>query len=106
MELEHFFKENGIVALIAVFSLRVVMETIKFGWSLVKKKSEITDKSIDRLEHSIDELKAEITCLNAEIVALNKIKVDLRRNFEVLRTLAGTKWDEIMKAILDKEKGV
>lgn len=76
----------GLPAICVLLSLQILFRTAEFLWGIVKKKNEISEKSIGELTASIQ-----------------KLSLDLRRVFAAVKIIAGDDWKEIRKAIMDEE---
>lgn len=98
-----------ILASIALLlSFHLLIKVAEFAWDFIKKKDEISQKSIERLTVALEtntqatqELKVQFAEMKDEISTLPQLRLDVRRAFRALRILAGDEWEEIKRAIME-----
>lgn len=107
--------ENGVPTLLAgiviILCLHLVMNIVKFLWGFLKKKNELSEKSIERLTISleantkaVEKLDHRIAEAEQTIAEIPKFKTDLRRLFLAVKRIAGDDWKQIYKEIQDDER--
>lgn len=107
--------EGGVPALLAsiviILALHLLTRVAEFLWGFVKKKSELSEQSINRLATSleantkaVEKLDLRIREAEETIAEIPKFKQDLRRLFTAVKHIAGEEWVEIRKSILEDEK--
>ena len=76
----------GLPAICVLLVLQLLFKVGEFLWEVIKKKDEVSEKSISELTASIQ-----------------KLSLDLRRVFAAVKILAGDDWKHIRKSIMDEE---
>jgi adenylate cyclase len=101
----------GLLAgIIIILGFHLMAKIGEFLWSLVKKKAELSEKSIERLTvalkintEAIHKLENKLTAIERDLAEVPKFKTDLRRLFAAVKYMAGTEWNEIRKVIMDDD---
>lgn len=105
--------QTSIAGFLAVIVLllctQLVVRVGTFAWDLLKKKSELSEKSLDRLGQTIErnteavsKLERRIEGIERDIASLPKFELDVRRAFRALKLLAGDRWSAITKDIMEE----
>lgn len=94
----------------AVLCLHLLMKMGEFMWAFLKTKNDASEETISNLTKalklntlSIDKLELRLSNIDKEISALPKYKLDIRRMFAAVKTLAGDEWVDIRKQIMDED---
>lgn len=97
--------------IIVILALNWFTSFLKFLWSLVKKKAELSEQSIEKLTIALqlntkatEKLESRINEVEQELAEIPKFKNDLRRLFTGVKALAGEDWSRIRKIIMDDEE--
>ena len=107
--------DGGVATLLAgiiiILALQLIAKLGEFAWGFVKKKSELSEQSINRLSSSleantkaVEKLEYRIVEAEQTISEIPKLKQDLRRLFTAVKRIAGDEWTDIRKDILDDER--
>jgi hypothetical protein len=104
--MEELLKNQPAAVVLACFML---FEVVKFIFEQLKKKNELSEKSIESLTNALQSntlmmsrLEARISEAERNLAELPKFKLDVRRVFTAVRLLAGENWDDIRKVIMDE----
>lgn len=99
-----------LTGILTMMCLHLLFQLGKFVWEMWKKKSEVTDKNIQKLVLAMDtntkavqDLAHDIVDVKGELSQIPKFKKDLSRLFTAIKHLAGDEWPEIRKAIMEDE---
>src|SRR5271165_924408 len=93
----------GFLAVIAIIlCTQLVVRVGTFAWEVLKRKSELSEKSLERLGETIErntaavsKLERRIEGIERDIANLPKFELDVRRAFRALKALAGDRWPTI-----------
>lgn len=93
-----------------VLCLHLFLKISEFLWNMAKKKSDLSDLSIEKLtvalNHStsaIEKLEHEIISVKKDIAQIPRFKHDLRRAFMAIRIISGEKWPKIREELMEIE---
>lgn len=99
-----------LASICVMITLHLLVKLGEFVWDLAKKKSELSEKSIEKLTAAMDTNTRAVETLNLRISEVekdlgevNKLKQDLRRFYSAIKILAGDKWAAIRKEIMEEE---
>lgn len=100
---------DGLLAgLIIVLCLHLVTKLAHFIWELNKKKQEVTEDAINNLSekvgslmHSLITVEERMRALDTKLDELNKFKLDIRQLISAIKELAGDRWQDIRKIIIE-----
>lgn len=103
---------HGVPAILAsivlLLAFQLLLKVAEFGWEMIKKKDEVSQKSITKLTEALEtntratqELKTQFLEMKDEISTLPQLRLDVRRAFRAIRMLAKDEWEEIRKSIMD-----
>lgn len=92
----------------AILFLTLFMKMVEFIVTILKKKSELSEKSIADLTSAlrvntaaVEKLDARIAAAEKTMAELPKLKLDLRRLFTAVKRISGDDWEKIRKEIMD-----
>ncbi len=90
--------------------LHFVFKVGEFLWNMLKKKSELSDLSVEKLTtainhgtNAIEKLEHELISLKKDMAQIPRFKHDLRRAFMAIRIISGEKWPKIREELMDIE---
>lgn len=100
---------SGLLAgLIVVLCLHLLTKLGHFIWEFFNKKQEVTEDAIKNLTsvlsantaatHSLEE---RLRVIDDELKELSKFKIDVRLLISAIKELAGDKWPDIRKIIIE-----
>lgn len=99
-----------VACLVIVLALHLALKLGEFVFDLAKKRGELTEKNIERLIETIalntqaqHSLEHRMRTLEDEISDFSKSKIDIKRLFSAVKTIAGPEWPQIRQAILDDD---
>lgn len=103
-----FSLEYGIGGVCVLLTIMILMRVGEFLWKLHQKKEALSEETIKNVARAVLDNTAEMKLLNVRLSSLEtsfselpKLKLDLRRSFTAIKTLAGEQWpiirDELMK---------
>lgn len=106
--------KHGVPTLLAtiavVLCLHLLAKIGEFAWDLFKKKSELSEQSVQKLTTALEintqavtKLECRIQEVEAELSEIPKFKQDLRRLFSAVKSMAGDDWASIRKHIMEDE---
>lgn len=106
--------KEGIPALLAsiavIMSLHLIFKMGEFVWEIIKKKNEVSEKSIENLNEAIQantkavqHLEMKIQDIEKNLSEIPKFKLDLRRLFTAIKFMSGENWKEVRSVIMDEE---
>lgn len=95
---------NLLASIVVVLALRLIFIVIEFIWNAFKKKAEVSEQTLKQLAESLQRLETELKVTRADLGDVHKLKLDLRRYFLAVKTIAGEKWPEIRKSIEEESK--
>ncbi len=97
-----------LAGLVIILSLHLITKIGHFIWEFNQEKHQLTEKSIDNLTQmlasntsAIHSLEEKLSKVHHEIEALNRFKIDIRLLIDAVKHLAGDKWPEIRKIIIE-----
>lgn len=103
---------HGVTALLAglviILCLHLIAKLAHFVWEFNQKKHDVTEGSIKNLTSvlaantsAIIKLEERMRVIENHVQEFNKFKVDLRLLIQAIKELAGDKWPDIRRIILD-----
>lgn len=103
---------NGIagllVGLCVLISLNLFTKVGAFLWNMKQSKDKLTEEGVARLTRAVgvntlttEKNTQQIAELQKALTEIPKIKLDLRRSFAAMKILAGERWQEIRKDIME-----
>lgn len=106
--------QHGIPTLLAgiavVLCLHLLFKIGEFLWTMLKKKSELSDLSVERLTHALEintgavkKLEIELNHIKQDLSQIPRFKSDLRRAFLALRIMSGEDWPKIRAEIMEED---
>lgn len=93
----------GIGGLCVLLTIFILLKVVEFVINLKKKKEDETEDLLRELVASVNHLDKKFDELEKQISDYPKIKSDLRRCFFAVKLLAGDRWAEIRKEIMESE---
>lgn len=97
---------NSIPALLAALcvigTLHVLFKLGEFVWKIQEKKEQLSDKTILDLTASVQRLDQTMHGIQRELHDIPKFKKELNRCFEAVKILAGPRWPDIRKSIMEE----
>lgn len=101
---------SGILAAIAVtLCLHLLAKIGEFLWKLREKRDSLTESGIEKLSSAVqlntnasEKLEHRIKALEHTFTDLGKAKLDMRRLYAAVKQLAGDKWPEIRRHIMEE----
>lgn len=103
-----FSVQYGIGGICVLLTIMVLLEVGKFLWAIQAKKASLSEQAVLDLTKAVQAntvatqfLEQRLQHLEISMSELPKLKLDLRRFYTAIKTIAGDKWpnirDEIMK---------
>lgn len=117
--MEKLIETQGIYGLlsgiIVISALHLIAKLGSFVFDLLKKKNEVTEKTLENLKISIDNLctalatnvsavhslEERMRSAEQELRRLDEFKIDIRRLFGAIKEISGDNWPEIKKTIME-----
>lgn len=97
-----------LASLVIILSLHLFLQLAKIVWALLKTKSTTLETNVSNLAKAIEQntiayqkLELRLSKLEIDLSTLPKVKIDLRRIFNVIRYLAGKDWQKFRKIMDD-----
>lgn len=97
--MEHLEQLPAITSLTVLVGLHLVWQVAKFWLGEFKKKSEASDKALE----GFGTLNVRLMAIERDMNEMLKMRQDFRRIFTALKTLAGDKWPDVRKAVLEDD---
>jgi uncharacterized membrane protein affecting hemolysin expression len=101
---------DGLSAIVVVLCLHLVVKIGQFLWAFKEKKDAVTESGIEELSKAVRECTSTIAALESRIRdiesvsnSIDKLRVDVRRAYLAIRLMAGDKWGDIRKIIMEEE---
>jgi hypothetical protein len=112
--MEELLAKEGFAGLIIVLCLHLLFNIGKFVYHFFEKKRtdveratehKITkvDLTLQQLSDATRELRVQIGLLEAELKEVHKFKADSKKLFSAVKIMAGKRWPEVRKAMLEDE---
>ena len=79
-----------------------IMQVLKFVWDIVKKKQDHSEDTMKYNTVAVQTLTASLDKLKEQISEIPKMKTDIKRSFTAHKIIAGDKWPEIRKEIMEE----
>jgi hypothetical protein len=99
--------KNGVAGLIAslvvVLALQLMLRVGEFVWKIIKKKSELSEKTVQKLIVTVESNTDAIKKLESRVGDIDKIRLDLRRSYAAIKFMAGDKWKDVRSVIMGDE---
>jgi mannitol-specific phosphotransferase system IIBC component len=97
--------EQGIVGIFIALMLIFLFLVVKFlVLPMIKKEKKEDKDKLDANTEALKKLTDSVKSLESAVNHIPKLQEDMRRSFIVHRILAGDKWSEIRKEILEEER--
>lgn len=97
--------QHGVTTLLAgliiVLSLHLILSLVKFLWSFVSKKNISLEEKIDEMIVSHHEINNRLRRIETDSASLPRLKLGVRRIFNILRYQAGSDWQKYLKIMDD-----
>lgn len=97
-----------LASLCVIMTLHLLIKVGEFVWEILKKKSEVSEKSIERLTmalnnstRTIEGLEKDIREVQRELSKMNKLQLDIRRLYVAMKIVAGERWARVRKEMMD-----
>lgn len=91
-----------------VLCLHLIFKVGEFLWNMLKKKSELSDLSVERLTNAlkvntsaVEKLEHEINRVKQDLSQIPHLKRSLNRAFSAIKMMAGEEWPKIREGIVD-----
>jgi len=101
---------NIFVGIFILLALKSVIELGKFTYNIFKTKADVSEKTVRQLSlsldmntKSLDKMSEKMIQFETKLAKMAKMELDLRRTFFALKEVAGDKWPDIKKKILDDQ---
>lgn len=88
------FEQYGIAGIILLLAA-------KFIWDVLKSKNKESSDAIKYNTIAVKELTLAIDKMKEQLAEIPKLKTDMKRSFLAHKILAGDKWSEIRKEIME-----
>lgn len=99
-----------LVSVCIILSLQLVVKVGEFLWKLKEKKDSASEEAIKNLTKALENntettrhLDVRLSKLETSLDGHVKLRKDVRRAFSAVKLVAGDRWPEIMKEILEDE---
>lgn len=99
-----------LASIVVVMGLHLLFKVGEFLWEMLKKKTEVSEKSIENLTGALQKTTEAVRRLDDRLVEIEKdlsqmpkIRLDLRRMFSAIKHLAGENWKEIREIIMEDQ---
>ncbi len=100
MALSKFADPSQLMAwLVLILTLHLLLKIGQIAFETVKKKSELSERAIEglgKIEHRMASLERDLN----EIL---KFRQDFKRLFTAVKVIAGDRWPDVRKAILEDD---
>lgn len=97
-----------LAGLLIVFSLHLVAKLAHWIWDYNNNKHDVTEEAIDNLTKAlatnlsaIHSLEERMRSTENQFQEFNKFKIDLRLLIQAIKELAGDRWQDIRKIIME-----
>lgn len=94
-----------------ILTISVLVKVGEFLWKLREKKEALSESSVGKLTEAVEQntfatkhLDLRLSSLEKSLSELPKFKTDIRRFYIAVKALAGDKWPEIRKAIMEENE--
>ena len=84
-----------------MLGLNLLLGVGKFVYGLIKEKSKHTDRAVE----GFGKLETRMVAIERDMNEMLKMRQDFRRIFTALKAIAGDKWPEVRKAVLEDDLG-
>lgn len=110
--MDELIAKHGIEGLVIILCVHLVFNVGKFVFHLFDKKRADTEKATDhkitkldltlqQFDGAVRELRVQIGLLEKELIEVHKFKSDSQKLFSAVKILAGKRWPEVRKALLE-----
>lgn len=108
-ELILLLETNGAAALCILITIYILFRVFTFVWQIKKEKDKLSEESVKKLAQAMEQNTAELHELRAQIQSLEstfaefpKFKLDMRRLFFAVKSIAGEKWPAIRAEMMQE----
>ncbi len=92
-----------LAGLIVILTLHVFLIIAKFIFELARKKTEDYTNALKTTSDSIQKMESRIMTVERDLNEVLKFRQDFRRLFTAIKVLAGDKWPEVRKKIMEDD---
>jgi hypothetical protein len=99
-----------LASLLIMFCIHIVISVGKLLFEIFKKKEEKSDRNLNEVSlalqqntNAVRELRIQLGILEREISEIQKYKLNVNRLFAAVKIMAGPKWQDIKKEIVDDD---
>lgn len=112
--MEQLLAKEGVAGLIVILCLHLLLNIGKFIYHFFDKKRADTDRAtelkitkvdltLQQLNDATRELRVQIGILERELKEVAKFKSDSQKLFSAVKIIAGKRWPEVRKAMLEDD---
>jgi hypothetical protein len=101
---------NPVIAVAVLLALNIVVKCGDILWKIKERKDAVTEHGIEALSKAVDnnteaskQLATRLQMVEAQLSGFNKLKLDMRRLYIAVKRIAGDKWGDIRKEIMEEE---
>jgi hypothetical protein len=91
---------NGIASLCVLIAIYIVFRVFEFVFRFSQEKQKLSDESVKLLTSELHALREQIGKLESTLAEFPKFKLDVRRLFFALKSMAGDRWGEIREEMM------
>lgn len=99
--------EYGIAGVCVLLTLMILIRVAEFVWKLHQKKEAVSEETMRQLVDEVRKntvavqlLEHRLHTIETSFSELPKLKLDLRRSFSAIKTLAGNRWASIREDLM------